>query len=168
MNSETLAKSEYSLVRKLPSGDFLLWNGKLEVFSSSDSPPASWNLKHGKKFLEFVRTASPGESAILETEYSSDPVKACRKALRWTSHIPENDRLEVINSLLGTHGTEAIRGDWQNGYWCDIVAVYCNAGDTYATTVIQVRGETRFHNSRFIISTMGDFAERNTDRLGII
>ena len=106
-------------------------------------------------------TGEPVETAPLETEYSADPVKACRKALRWTNHIPEIDRLEVINSLLGTHGTEAVRGDWQNGYWCDIVAVFCNAGDTYDTTVIQVRGETRFHNSRFFVGNLGDFVERN-------
>lgn len=100
--------------------------------------------------------------------YASDPLKACRLALRRTASLPENDRLEAINKLLGTHGTEAIRGDWQNGYWCDIVAVYCNTGDTYALTVIQVRGESRYCSSRFIVSTLGDFVERNEKRLGII
>ena len=100
--------------------------------------------------------------------YASDPLKACRLALRRTASLPENDRLEAINKLLGTHGTEAIRGDWQNGYWCDIVAVYCNTGDTYSLTVIQVRGESRYDYSRFIISTMGDFVERNSRKLGII
>ena len=100
-------------------------------------------------------------------DYRRDPVKACRKALRRTADVAENDRLEVINLLLGTHGTEAIRGEWQNGYWCDIVAAYCNTGDTYAVTVIQKRGECSFDNSRFFVSTVGDFVERNSKRLGI-
>ena len=100
--------------------------------------------------------------------YASDPLKACRLALRRTASLPENDRLEAISKLLGIHGTEAIRGDWQNGYWCDIVAAYCNTGDTYALTVIQVRGESRYCSSRFIVSTVGDFVERNEKRLGII
>ena len=100
--------------------------------------------------------------------YATDPVKACRLALRRTARIHENERLEKINSLLGLHGTEAIRGDWQNGYWGDIVAAYCNAGDTYDVTVIQVRGECRYDNSRFIVSTVGDFVERNEKKLGII
>lgn len=100
--------------------------------------------------------------------YASDPLKACRLALRRTAALPEKDRLEAINKLLGLHGTEAIRGDWQNGYWCDIVAAYCNTGDTYALTVLQVRGESRYNYSRFIVSTMGDFVERNEKRLGII
>lgn len=82
--------------------------------------------------------------------------------------MPEDDRLEAINKLLEMHGTEAIRGDWQNGYWCDVVAVYCNAGDTYDTTVIQVRGDSRFSASRFRVTSWGDFVERNQKRYGII
>lgn len=100
--------------------------------------------------------------------YRTDPLKACKLALKRTASIPENDRLEAINTILETHGTEAIRGEWQNGYWCDVVAAYCNTGDTYALTVIQVRGETRFCNSRFIVSTMGDFVEHNEKKLGIV
>lgn len=103
----------------------------------------------------------------LEDTYKENPVKACRLALRRTRHLPERDRLEAIDKLLGTCGTEAIRGDWQNGYWCDIVAAYCNTGETYAVTVIQVRGEYSFSASRFIVSTMGDFVERNERKLGI-
>lgn len=100
--------------------------------------------------------------------YASNPVKACRLALRRTRNIDERERLDAINDLLGLHGTEAIRGDWQNGYWCDIVAAYCNTGDTYATTVIQQRGEFFFSDSRFFVGTVGDFVERNSDRFGIL
>lgn len=99
--------------------------------------------------------------------YSSDPLKACRKALRLTARLPERDRLEAIDKLLGTYGTEAIRGDWQNGYWGDIVAVYCNTGDSYALTVIQLRGESRFDSSRFIVSSVGDWIERNGGKYGV-
>jgi len=89
-------------------------------------------------------------------------------ALRKTVNIPWQKRLEVIDKLLGTHGTEAIRGDWQNGYWCDIVAAYCNTGDTYAVTVIHVRGNGWNPQGRFIVSTMGDFVERNEKRYAIV
>lgn len=99
--------------------------------------------------------------------YQTDPVKACRLALRLTRNIPENDRLEHCNTLLGLYGTEAIRGDWQNGYWCDIVAAYCNTGDSYAVTIIQVRGEHSFCNSRFVVSSMGDWIERHGEKLGV-
>jgi hypothetical protein len=34
-------------------------------------------------------------------------------------------------------------------------------------TIIQVRGEYSFQSSRFIISTVGDFVERNEKRFGI-
>lgn len=103
----------------------------------------------------------------LSNLYASNPLKACQLALRRTRNVPENDRLEAIDKLLGTFGTEAIRGEWQNGYWCDIVAAYCNAGDTYALTVMQVRGEFSFQSSRFIISSWGDFVERNQEKYAI-
>lgn len=48
--------------------------------------------------------------------YCADPLKACRKALRITRNISEQERLNKINELLGTYGTEAIRGEWQKGY----------------------------------------------------
>ena len=99
--------------------------------------------------------------------YAQNPVKACRLALRRTATVPETDRLEAIDKLLGTYGTEAIRGDWQNGYWGDIVAAYCNAGDTYNVTVIQQRGDWSSARSRFFVSTLVDFVERNERKLGI-
>jgi hypothetical protein len=99
--------------------------------------------------------------------YCSNPRKACQLALRRTVNVPERDRLEAINKLLGLHGTEAIRGEWQNGYWGDIVACYCNTGDSYKTTVLQVRGDCSFSSSRFVVSTMGDWVERNEKRYAI-
>jgi|SRR6185369_7598169 len=106
--------------------------------------------------------------AQLADLYATDPVKACRLALRRTKHLSENDRLEACNTLLGMHGTEAIRGEWQNGYWYYIVAAYCNTGDTYAVTVIQVRGEFNGDRSRFIVSSWGDWVEKNSDKYGIV
>ncbi len=97
--------------------------------------------------------------------YTSNPRKACQLALRRTRHIADRDRLDAINALLEMHGTEAIRGEWQNGYWCDIVAVYCNAGDTYDTTVMQIRDD--FGGSRFVVCSWGDFVEKHGEKLGI-
>lgn len=104
----------------------------------------------------------------LEDLYRTDPVKACQIALRSTKKVPEKERLQAINALLRMHGTEAIRGEWQNGYWGDIVAAYCNAGDTYSITVIQIRGDTMFNKSRFIISSFGDWVEKNQNKYSIV
>lgn len=110
-------------------------------------------------------TKAPAPLADL---YSQDRVKACRLALRRTAHLPERDRLDAIDKLLGTFGTEAIRGEWQNGYWCDIVACYCNTGDSYAATVIQVRGEFSGQSSRFFVSSWGDWVEKNEKRYSLV
>jgi hypothetical protein len=103
----------------------------------------------------------------LEELYRSNPLEACRKALQLTRDVRWQDRLEAIDKLLGTYGTEAIRGEWQNGYWCDIVAAYCNAGDTYALTVIHVRGDSWNPAGRFIVSSWGDWFEKNEKRFGL-
>ena len=103
----------------------------------------------------------------LQALYTTNPLAACRKALSMTRNVPEDDRLEVINDLLGMSGTEAIRGEWQNGYWCDIVAAYCNAGDTYDLTVLQVRPDWSGGSSRFIVTSWGAWVERNQRRYGI-
>ena len=100
--------------------------------------------------------------------YKTDPLSACQLALARTVRIDEDKRIDAINSLLGLFGTEAIRGDWQSGYWCDIVAVYCNTGETYDLTVIQVRGNGSWARSRFFVSSVGDFVERNERRYGLI
>ena len=96
----------------------------------------------------------------LATLYGTDPLKACKLAMRRTRNVPERARLDSIGKLLGTHGTEAIRGEWENGYWCDIVAAYCNTGDTYALTVLQDR------ERGFMVTSWGDWIGRNGERLG--
>ena len=106
--------------------------------------------------------------AELADLYSQDPLKACRLALRRTCNSNWRARIYEIDKLLGTFGTEALRGEWQNGYWCDIVAAYCNTGDTYALTVIHVRGNSSWDEpGRFIISSWGDFVEKHGEKYGI-
>jgi hypothetical protein len=140
-------------------------------------------MKANKKQSNQVRVCDPGQTKYgsgsigkitgdfgrytVADLYHRDPVAACRRALEETRNLPENDRMEKINTLLETCGTEAIRGEWQNGYWCDIVAVYCNTGDTYDTTVLQVRGDTSQSASRFMITSWGDFVEHHGRRYGI-
>lgn len=107
--------------------------------------------------------------AQLSDLYASDPLKACRTALKLTASINPRDRMEAINSLLGLYGVEGIRGDWQNGFWCDIVATYANTGNSYGLTVIHQRGDSGFdEDGRFFVGMMGDFVERNEKKLGIL
>lgn len=113
------------------------------------------------------KTASGNAPKTLEDLYKSDPIKACRKSLRLTVNVESSRRIAEIDRLLGNYGVEAIKGDWQNGYWCDVVATYSNTGDMYAPTVIQVRADYG-SGSRFIVSSVGDFVERNSSRFGIV
>lgn len=99
--------------------------------------------------------------------YKTNPIKACRLALRRTVNIPEYARLDAICELLGGYGKVAITGEWQKGYWCDVVAVYVDMGDTYSVTVLQVRGEYSFMSSKFIISSFGDWVEKNEARYNL-
>lgn len=65
-----------------------------------------------------------------------------------------DDALEAANDILEGHGVEAIRGEWQNGYWCDIRALYINMGDTYAATLIYDRNTKRVYATDY-----GSFVE---------
>ena len=139
------------------------------LFIDTDTGKVSWEKTDTRPlspFADLTRPENPSR-AVLEDDYSKDARKACQRALRLTREVNERNRLETINVLLGMHGTEAIRGDWQNGYWGDIVAAYCNTGDTYATTVLRVRGDSSFRSSRFIVCSWGDFMERNGKKYGI-
>lgn len=100
----------------------------------------------------------------LDDVYRGDPVKACRLALRRTQKMHWRDRMEAIDKLLRAYGVEGIRGEWQNGYWCEIVATYVNMGDTYAPTVLCVRGDWSGARPRFIVSSWGDWFEQNQEK----
>jgi hypothetical protein len=139
------------------------------LFVDTNTGRVTWektDTRPDSPHADLLRPENPSR-AVLEDDYARDPHKACQRALRLTRDVSENNRVEAINTLLGMHGTEAIRGEWQNGYWGDIVATYCNAGDTYDTTVLHVRGDTSFHSGRFIISSWGDFVERYGKKYGI-
>ncbi len=62
--------------------------------------------------------------------------------------------MEAANELLNGHGIEAIKGEWQNGFWCDTRAVYVNMGDTYANTLLYDRDSACYR-----IMSWGDFVE---------
>jgi len=63
--------------------------------------------------------------------------------------------LKEIDRLIGTHGVEAIRGDAHvDNYFYDVVALYCNAGDTYTTTILYDTDRNRFY-----VTSWGDWVE---------
>ena len=101
-----------------------------------------------------------------ESIYKTEPARACRMALAATRGVPWKIRLEVCNLILRAYGTEGIRGEWQNGYWCNIVAAYVNMGDTYATTILHVRGGWN-EAGKFHVSSWGDWVERNGAKHGV-
>lgn len=96
----------------------------------------------------------------LQDLYYTDPVKACRIALRRTVKADPPERLELIDKLLGAHGVEPLYGEWVNGYWCDVAGGYVNMGDPYALTVVELRTGSGRNDRRFIVTTWGDLVER--------
>lgn len=70
------------------------------------------------------------------------------------SNFQPGARLEELNKAMGAHGVEAIRGEWQNGYWGDIRALYVNMGDTYVSTFVYDRDA-----DRILVTSYGDFVE---------
>lgn len=127
-------------------------------------------MKDAKEIADEIRKRSEKARRLKDDyQYFRDKRHACCKsALAFTRKVDWKIRLEVINELLGLYGTEGITGDWQNGYWCNIVAAYCNTGETYDLTVIHVRGSSSFdQRGTFIISSWGDWFEKNEKRYGL-
>ena len=76
-------------------------------------------------------------------------------ALAWLDkchHTPPSKAyaLEMLNDLMGGHGTEGITPD---GHVCP-VAAYVNKGDTYAATVVH-----DLETDKFILTALGDWLE---------
>jgi len=100
-----------------------------------------------------------------ELRVTSNEAKLIRAAL--TVGDTQRDRvdlaLKIVDLILDTHGVEAIRGEESNDpYYGDVVATYCNTGDTYAATILYDVGRGRFE-----LTSWGDWVEKNTKRYKI-
>lgn len=62
--------------------------------------------------------------------------------------------MEILNDRMGGFGIEALRGDVNDKYYGDVIALYIDMGDTYARTVIYDTQEKEFH-----LKSWGDFME---------
>lgn len=71
------------------------------------------------------------------------------------SHVAIDRVLDRVNSYLDLHGVEAITHEsaWQN-YYCNIIALFVNSGDTYDTTVLFDVQEYKFY-----VTCYGDWLE---------
>jgi len=106
-----------------------------------------------------------GHVAPPSAQYALDPVSAVRKAMRLTRDITNVDsRMTEIDHLLGGHGVEPIRGDWENGYWGDVVGTYVNMGDTYSPTVMHIRD---WQGVRCAPGGWGSWVESRGSRYGV-
>lgn len=92
---------------------------------------------------------------LLGNEYSEEKakelVKVCLAGIERTyGHISHDyaRHLEKVDKILNTHGVE---GFLENGQ--DVT--YCNAGDTYAMTVM-------YHNGKLKIGDWGTIVEMNS------
>lgn len=72
--------------------------------------------------------------------------------------------LDAANEAMGGHGTEGIRCEkvW-DPYFCNIIAVYVNMGDTYDTTLLY-----NTDTDSVVVTSFGDWVERNDRRYGVI
>jgi hypothetical protein len=96
-----------------------------------------------------------------------DPSTARTLARRLKQSSGDHDQvdaaLDAVNEAIGGHGIEAIEGDYQvDRYYYNIVALYVNTGDTYNPTLLY---ETE--NERFLVTTFGDWVERNERKYDI-
>ena len=56
-------------------------------------------------------------------------------------HIPSlnEQKMCAINQILYGFGIESVEGEWQNGYWCNILFTYVSMGFSDLPTIIHHR-----------------------------
>lgn len=99
-----------------------------------------------------MRTAASIKSLMQIKDVTEDDAKRIRTLWRESTGITRNLR-EKIDAILRTYGVEFIGVHKRSGY----NVYYCNAGDTYATTVL-------FIGPRLVVGCWGDLVERDAVR----
>lgn len=99
------------------------------------------------KLAAFIDAKCPKTAAYAQSPYG-DPYNSTMSRTTLVLH--------AVDIILGTYGVEALGEADNPGYAPDYE--YCNAGDTYATTLIYKRA-----TDRLFIGCWGDIAEKFRD-----
>ena len=115
-----------------------------------------------------LEQAFPGHGSKLRDLLTGklDPM-SYPKVAQWVAqcyNTPRQSELveRALDAELGTYGTEIVRGDRWDRFYCDTVAVYLNTGDTYGTTLL-----FDVPARRWIICDLGTFVEQKSRTYGI-
>lgn len=83
---------------------------------------------------------------ILSKNFNPYAWEDCVKWMDKCFNTPKEDELRLcaLNQILEGYGIESFEGEWQNGYWCNVVCSYVNMGDSYIYTIILHRDKGFF------------------------
>lgn len=103
---------------------------------------------------------------ISHGDFTETDLKAVAAAIESAGTSPRrvDEALELANKVIGGFGVEAIRGDWHDRYYQDIVFLYVNTGDTYNATVVYDCVADRWYPG----ASWGDLVERFDKKYGIV
>lgn len=127
--------------------------------------------KFQKIYEEFQQTLNENQVSVKEIEkefgrdFEGDEAKEIQKLMKYPgSDKKAEENLEKIDKLIDGHGVEVINGEKNTpgGFWQNAVAAYVNIGDTYNATVLYDVNE-----KEFLLTTWGDWAEKNQEKYDI-
>lgn len=95
---------------------------------------------------------APSISALTEIKDVTEETAALVRGA-WRSFNARRNARDAINTLIETHGVEYLGVHRRTG----LPVYYCNAGDTYATTLI-------FHGENMTVGDWGSLVEKNLIR----
>jgi hypothetical protein len=97
---------------------------------------------------------------LMDGSIDPETSEAVCRWIRQCYHRPSDYELAMnaINETIETCGVEAIESEkiWIDSYHHNIVAVYCNTGDSYCPTVL-----LDHRSMQYRITSWADFVERN-------
>ncbi len=102
--------------------------------------------------------------AILDGRKDPETYPAVRAWIEQCYNRPRESELieRALEEELGAYRSEAIEGNTWDRFYLNIVAIYLNMGDTYATTLL-----FDVNADKWVITTYGDWVERYSKKYEI-
>ena len=93
------------------------------------------------KTLDLNEQQEANIKKILSNKLDPKEFSDVRHWLSQCFNPPRPDELKMcaFNQILFGFGVESVEGEWQNGYWCNILFTYVNMGFSDIPTIIHHR-----------------------------
>ena len=101
----------------------------------------AWASKMNLKILNLTKQQESNIKLILSNQLDPKEFSSVRFWINQCFNLPSlnEQKMCAFNQILFGFGVESVEGDWQNGYWCNILFTYVSMGFSDLPTIIHHR-----------------------------